>query len=95
MTETSQTADDVGLAQVVEKLKVLVTSHLKLSIDPAQIDATEENFLIKQGFNSIDALELLIVIEREFGIEIDDEDLDARLFRTLEVLGRYIVNAQA
>lgn len=93
MTGTEANSDS-RVDEVVCKLKPLVARHLNLNIDPASIDANEEYFLDRHGFNSIDALELLIVLEKEFGIEIDDEDLDARLFRTLGVLARYIVSAQ-
>jgi len=89
--ETSPQAPNPSVEEVERRLKGLVVAHLNLDIDPEQIDAQEEFFLTNQGFNSIDALELLIVIEREFGIEIDDEDLDARLFRTLHFLAGYIV----
>jgi acyl carrier protein len=83
------------LEEVERRLKQVVVTHLNLDIDPESIDANEEFFLMNQGFNSIDALELLIVIEGKFGIEINDEDLDARLFRTLRVLAEYILSTQA
>lgn len=93
MTDTSRQSPSQSLEEVERTLKRLVVTHLNLDIDPEQIDVHEASFLTNQGFNSIDALELLLVIEREFGIEIDDEDLDARLFRTLHFLAEHIVSA--
>lgn len=93
MTSPGQEQRDRSLEDVERTLKVLVASHLNLDIDPQQIDAHEEHFLTARGFNSIDALELLITVEKEFGIQIDDEDLDASLLRTLNVLSQYIVTS--
>src|SRR5262245_49525003 len=79
MGDTHSDSRHQSLEEVERTVKSLVASHLNLDIDPQDIDAHEEHFLTNRGFNSIDALELLITVEQEFGIEIDDEDLDASL----------------
>jgi acyl carrier protein len=93
MVDMSDTPGPLSLEQVEAKLKGLVVKHLNLDLDPEQIDCDEEDFLTNRGFNSIDALELLISVEQAFDIQIDDEDLDASLLRTLRVLSRYITTA--
>ncbi|KMQ32257.1 hypothetical protein TU58_01470 [Bacillus cereus] len=47
------------------------------------------------GMNSIDALEFLVIVEREFSIMIDDEDLTAELIQTLNNLSNYILQKVA
>ncbi len=90
MPDTGQESRHRSIEDVEQTVKALVVSHLNLDIDPQDVDIDEEHFLTNRGFNSIDALELLITVEKEFGIQIEDEDLDASLLRTLRVLSRYI-----
>ena len=40
------------------------------------------------GLDSLDAISLAVAIEREFDIEIDDDELDASLFESIATLGR-------
>lgn len=77
---------------IEEKLKLLIISHLNLDSTPDQIDPLEENFLDALGFNSYDALQLLVYAEMEFNLEIDDDDLDADLFKTVRSLSTYFYN---
>ncbi len=86
----SQNKVNNTILEIEEKLKVIIINHLKLDIASEDINPEEEYFLDSFGFNSVDALELLLVIEREFDIEIADEDLDASLFMTLRSLSSYI-----
>lgn len=54
-------------------------------------ESLESNFdLDSLGLNSIDALEMLILLENEFHIEIKDEDLNSELFSNIEYLTEYI-----
>lgn len=82
------------LLEMEEKLKLMIISHLNLDITPEQIDPVEENFLDALGFNSYDALQLLVVAEMEFDIEINDDDLNASLFKTLRLLSTYFYNTK-
>jgi len=87
--------DEDKLAPVELKLKELIINQLKLNLTANELDATAENFLDAHGYNSVDALELLLVIEKEFGIEINDEDLDASLLGTIRGLAAYVAKALA
>jgi acyl carrier protein len=80
------------LLEIEEKLKLIVISHLNLDMAPEQINPEEENFLDALGFNSYDALRLLVIAETEFGVEIHDDDLSASLFKTLRSLATYFYN---
>lgn len=82
-----------SLLEVENKLKTIIIEHLHLDKSADEIDSEEEFILDTYGFSSIDALELLLIIEKEFNIVIEDEDLDANLFRTLRSMSLYVVNA--
>ncbi|KWO55049.1 hypothetical protein WM28_05990 [Burkholderia ubonensis] len=57
------------------------------------LDALRDKNLIETlGLNSVDALEVLIRVEGEFGIQIDDEDLSIDLVRSVDTLEQYIRN---
>lgn len=79
------------LAEIEDEIKKIIVSHMQIDTPPEQIDSTQEFFLEGYGFNSIDALELLLRIETEFDIEISDEHLDAELVRTIRSISSYVL----
>ncbi|NHV28511.1 acyl carrier protein [Burkholderia sp. D-99] len=52
----------------------------------------DKNLIETLGLNSVDALEVLIRVEGEFGIQIDDEDLSIDLVSSVDTLEQYIRN---
>jgi len=75
---------------VQDKVASIIIEHLKLEISPQNL-IQMENFLEELGINSVDALELLLKMENEFDIEIDDEDLNAELLKSIKTLSDYIM----
>jgi len=58
---------------------------------PLELDQLQDKNLVEVlPLNSIDALEVLIRVEGEFGIQIDDEDLSIDLVNSLAKLKEYI-----
>lgn len=54
----------------------------------------DKNVIEVLGLNSVDALEVLIRVEGEFGIQIDDEDLSIELVSSIATLEKYIQDRQ-
>ena len=54
----------------------------------------DKNVIEVLGLNSVDALEVLIRVEGEFGIQIDDEDLSIELVSSIAALEKYIQDRQ-
>jgi acyl carrier protein len=75
---------------VQNKVTSIIIEHLNLSTSPQDL-IQAENFLEEFGINSVDALELLLKLENEFDIEIDDEDLNAELLKSIKTLSDYIM----
>lgn len=71
-------------------IKRILIEKLNLNKTPEDIITTQEYFLENYGFNSVDALELLLHVENEFGIEIEDQDLNASLVHTIRALAEYV-----
>ncbi len=80
------------------RVKALIVRQLKLEIDPASIrddaplfgDAAEG-----LGLDSIDALELVLGVEKEFGIKVQDEEVGVKAFASVNTLCDFIRNKAA
>ena len=46
------------------------------------------------GIDSIDVLELVMLVEKEYGVVIDSKELGAQVFASLGALGAYIQKVQ-
>ena len=72
---------------VFEKVKAIVAETL--NVDPDKI--TLETSLVEDlGADSLDAVELIMALESEFGLEIDDDS--AQQAKTIGELVAYIEN---
>lgn len=58
-------------------------------------ELTGGNLISNLGLNSIDALQLLIQVESEFGFNIEDEELSIDLVDSLERLETFVVSKQS
>ena len=47
------------------------------------------------GLDSVDALELMVVLEKDFGVQIDSEEVDPEVFATVNSLERFIRETEA
>lgn len=77
--------------EVEERIKKVIHEHLDIPLDVV-IDSNDEEFLMKYNLNSVDALELLLIVEKEFDIEIDDADLNSDLLSTIHNLAVYVLD---
>lgn len=77
----------ITLAEIETIIKKVIAEQLEL--ETGEIISEEEGFLQKYSVNSIDALELLLLLEREFDVEIDDADLSAELLSSVHNISIY------
>ena len=78
------------------RLKELLVSGLRLQdTDPASIADEQPIFVEGLGLDSIDALELVVLIEEHFGIAIPDEEVGKSAFASIAALADYISAEQA
>ncbi|MDH7499671.1 MAG: phosphopantetheine-binding protein [candidate division NC10 bacterium] len=73
-----------------DQIKDLIIRRLRLGISPADIDEKAPLFGDGLGLDSIDALELVVGLEQEFGISIPDEDVGKEAFASVEALCHYV-----
>jgi len=82
-------------AALVEELKALIIKNLKLEdITPADIDPSAPLFGGGLGLDSIDALELVVGLEKTYGIRIPDEDVGKEAFASVNALAGYVVKSR-
>ena len=79
------------MQDIIQKVRELLINRLKLKVAPEQI--TEETQFFGPdglGLDSIDVLELVIGIRKEFGVEITDRATAEKVFITVGSVVRFI-----
>jgi len=75
----------------IEELKVQIIETLALEdVTPDDIDPEAQLVGGDLGIDSIDVLELVMLVEKEYGVVIDSKELGAQVFTSLKALGDYI-----
>jgi acyl carrier protein len=81
-------------SELKERIKRTIVERLKLDLDPTQIGDATPLFGDGLGLDSIDALELVLGIEQEFGVKIDDEEVGARALASVTSLAEFVAAKQ-
>lgn len=71
------------------RTKIIETLNLE-DIRPEDIGETDQLVGGELGLDSIDVLELVVMIEKDYGIRIDNKELGAKVFANLRSLADYI-----
>jgi acyl carrier protein len=76
---------------LVEQLKNKIIKALKLSdITSADIDANAPLIGGNLGLDSIDTLELLVLLEKDYGVTVPDVNVGRQVFASVNSLAAYI-----
>lgn len=76
--------------QLKERIKQTIVERLKLDIEPSAIEDAQPLFGEGLGLDSIDALELVLGIEQEFGVKIEDEEMGAQALSSVDSLAEFV-----
>jgi acyl carrier protein len=76
------------------RIKEAIVRSLRLTMSPADIDDDVQLFGEGLGLDSIDALELVLELERSFGVAITDETVGQRVLRTVNSIAEFIQTGQ-
>lgn len=79
--------------KLLSELKVKIIEVLNL-MDVQPDDIADDGLLVGGNLNidSIDVLELVIMIEKDYGVKIENRELGAKVFASLRTLAEYIYN---
>ncbi len=81
--------------QILQRVRQILVTGLRLEIDPAEIVEDAPIFGEGLGLDSIDALELVVLIEEEFSIAVPDEEAARQAFASIGALADFIVAARS
>ncbi len=81
------------LKTLIEELKVKIIDTLEL-VDVTPDDFEDEVPFVggDLGIDSIDVLELVMMIEQDYSVKIDNRDVGEKVFASLKTLARYIID---
>jgi acyl carrier protein len=76
---------------VSHRIKRLIVESLHLGgLEPDMIDEEAPLFGEGLGLDSVDALELVVALEKEFGIKIKSNEMDRQAFSSVSALSRFV-----
>lgn len=74
-----------------ERLKKILVEELNLEdVTPEEIEDDTPLFGEGLGLDSLDAVELVVLLEKHFGVEVKNLDEGRAAFQTIESLAAYI-----
>jgi acyl carrier protein len=77
--------------ELIEKLKKEVIEQLNLEeVTPEDINPDSPLFGEGLGLDSIDALELIVLLEKNYGIKIEDPKDGKKIFHSIRTMAEYI-----
>lgn len=79
------------MEQLVEELKKEIIDVLNLEgMTPSDIDENAPLFGEGLGLDSIDALELIVLLEKNYGIKLANANEGKEIFKSVQVMAEYI-----
>lgn len=82
--------DKVNDLELSSRVKNMIVKAVKLKIPPETIENDKPLFGSGLGLDSIDALELVIALEKEFGLRISDSTVGKKVLVSVDTIVHYI-----
>ena len=86
----------LAAAPTVDSLKRLIIESLNLEgVTPDMIGEDDPLFGDGLGLDSVDALELIVVLEKKLGIKIRSHEIDPEVFASINSMLRFVESRMA
>ena len=83
---------------LIEELKTKIIETLDL-VDLSPQDITDDAPFFQQedglGLDSVDVLEMVVMLEKQYGVRIDSRELGEKVFVNMTTLAQYITEHRA
>ena len=73
------------------KIKQMLVRQLKLKMKPEEIEDATPLFGEGLGLDSIDVLEVVASIEKEFGVSIQSQEEGERVLKSVQSVGDFLI----
>ena len=81
------------MENLISELTQRIIESLNLEeVNPADISADDPLFGEGLGLDSIDALELIVMMEKYYGIKLQDASESKAIFKSIRTMAEYIAN---
>ena len=81
------------MEQLIAELKENIVNHLGLEdITPGEIETDAPLFVEGLGLDSIDAVELVAILEKDYGIRLTEMEAAKAAFASVGTLARFIMD---
>ncbi len=79
------------MKNLIEELKIKLVDILNLQdVKPEDIDENAQLVGGEYGIDSIDVLEMVVMVEKDYGVEINNQQVGEKVFSSLANLAAYI-----
>lgn len=79
------------MEELIKNLKVQIIEALNLKhLKPEDIKDDEPLFVEGVGLDSIDALELIVLLQQHYGVKVDDPAQGPEIFHSVKSMAEYI-----
>ena len=80
-----------SLEEIRRELKELLVVNLALEdITPEEIEDDGILFGEGLGLDSLDAVEIVVLLQRNYGLEITDEEQAREIFKSMDTMARWV-----
>ncbi len=84
------------MSDLKQELKEKIIEQLNLEdVSVAEIGDTDQLFGEGLGLDSIDALELIVMLDKDYGIKLADPKEGRKIFESIETMANYIAANRA
>ncbi len=86
-----QKGDEKHMDTLIEELKIKLIDILNLTdVQPGDMDENAQLVGGELGIDSIDVLEMVVMVEKDYGVVINSQEVGEKVFASLGSLADYI-----